>query len=386
MSLNPHSFSKIGHINTALQAICSRLQLSQEQFNLAKNKHEAVGSWLIRDGSPVNQYSPRVYHKGSMLIETTVLTLKRTEHDLDIICQLIAPAQMKPRQVYDLIWNRLASSPEFKNIIKPKPRCIRINFPNKFHLDVVPAVFDGTMSETSILIPDMPATVGKWKASDPKGFAMWFEEMCKKVKQRMVKASIICMSHGHVDPVPDPEPYHLKKPLKRSVQLLKRWRDVYFHGREELLTPSILVTKLAADFYDSDPDPYEALQVIVDSMHSFFASGCPVVRNPVNHEEIISEKWHDKPKSFEAFKAAIVEFRERWRRLPELKGTHIMARELEDLFGDPAAEAVRESFAPIEAARAQSNLHVSRDTRTLLPSAAAAPSAIKVQGHTNYGD
>lgn len=386
MTLNPPHLSKIDHLNAALQAICFRLQLPEQQFDLARRKHQEVGGWLIRDGSPVRQYGPQVYHQGSMLIETTVRPLTRTEHDLDVICQLDAPKTMTPRQVYALVWDRLAASPEFKDIIKSKQRCIRINFPNKFHLDVVPAILAGPASETGIFIPDMPAAVGNWKASDPKGFAGWFERMCKKVKLRRLKEATIFMSHASVEPVPDPEPYHLKKPLKRAVQLLKRWRDVRFHGREELLTPSILLTKLAADVYDGEPDPYEAVQIIVDAMHLLFAQGCPVVRNPVNDAEVISEKWHDKPECFLAFKAAIAEFRERWRRLPELKGTHVIARELEELFADPAADAVREAFAPIETARTQNRLHVSRDTRMLIPAAAAAPASLKVQGHTFYGD
>jgi hypothetical protein len=386
MSTNPPALSKIAHLNAALQAICFRLQLPEDQFELARTKHEEVGAWLIHKDSPVREYWPRVYHQGSMLIETTVRPLKRTEHDLDIVCQLGAPKSMTPRQVFALVYNRMAASPQFKDIIKPKPRCIRVNFPNKFHLDVVPAIFDGGTSGTSIYIPDMPAAVGRWKASDPKGFAKWFEEMCKKVKPRMVKKAYARnMSEGHVDPVPDPEPYHTKKPLKRAVQLLKRWRDVQFLGREELVTPSIVVTRLAADFYDGDPDPYEAVEIIIDRMHALFALGCPVVRNPVNDEEVISEKWHDKPECFEAFKLAIGDLRDRWRRLPELKGVHVVVRELEDLFGEPAAEAVREVFAPIEVARTQNVLHVSRDTRTLLPAAAAPAAAIKVQGHTFYG-
>ncbi|VTR97573.1 nucleotidyltransferase domain-containing protein [Tuwongella immobilis] len=383
MSMNPPAISKITHINAALQAICFRLQLPVDQFELARTKHEEVGAWLIHEDSPVRQYSPRVYHQGSMLIETTVRPLNRTEHDLDIICQLSAAKSMTPRQVFDLVWSRLAASPVFKDIIKPKQRCIRINFPNKFHLDVVPAILGGATSETSIYIPDMPGPDGKWKASDPKGFAKWFEEMCKKVKILREKQAVIYMSDGSVAPVPNPEPYHLKKPLKRAVQLLKRWRDMQFHGREELVTPSIVLTQLAADFYDGDPAPYEAVQIIIDRMHALFAVECPVVKNPVNDQEIISEKWQSKPECFEAFKLAIADLRDRWQKLPELKGVPVIAKELEALFGDPAVEAIQDAFAPIEVARSNSTLHVSRDTRMLVP--ASLPSAIKVQGHTFYG-
>ena len=57
---------------------------------------------------------------------------------------------------------------------------------------------------------------------------------------------------------------------------------------------------------------------------------------------------------------------------------------MSDLFGDPAADAVKESFSEIETAKAAKTLHLSRVTRTLIPT--AAPAAIPVLGHTFHGE
>lgn len=381
MSTQPPVRTKLDLLNLALEHICFRLQIPDDQFNAARTRYEGVGEWLTREGSPVRTHRPRVFHQGSMLLDTTVRPLLRTEYDLDVVCLLNPPSTLSPRQVFDLIWNRMRASPDYRDIIKPKPRCIRVNFPGKFHLDIVPAVPDSTASPTGLFIPDLPAEVGKWKASDPEGFAKWFEVQCLKTKERVIRCS---MAEASVDPIPDRQPYHAKRPLKRAVQLVKRWRDVRFHGTEELSTPSIVITRLAADFYDGDGRVTDAVMVVLDRMHEAFAKGQPVVRNPVNPKEVISEKWQNVPESFEAFKLAVADFRTKWRALPGLTGAHNVARALHDLFGDPAAEAVKESFAEIESAKAAKTLHVTTGTRTLVP--AAAPAAVKVQNHTFYGE
>ena len=185
-----------------------------------------------------------------------------------------------------------------------------------------------------------------------------------------------------IEPIADRKPFHLKKPLKRAVQLIKRWRDKLFLGREELLTPSIVVTRLAADFYDGDVCATDSVQIILDRMHYTFSAGRPVIHNPVNPKEVISEKWESNPESFDAFKVAIADFREKWRALPSISGAHKLSAALFDLFGDQAVDAVKESFEEIENAKAQSSLHVSRGTRTLLPAAGA--SSMKSPNHTFF--
>jgi Second Messenger Oligonucleotide or Dinucleotide Synthetase domain len=371
---------KAAHLNLALQHICFNLQLPENLFNSARDKYLEVGNWLTKVGSPVRAYLPRIFHQGSMLLDTTNRPFSRMEYDLDAVCLFQVKSELKPRQVFDLVWKHMSQNPDYKDIIRPKPRCIRVDFPGKFHLDIVPAVPDGAISETSLYIPDLPTEAGKWKASDPEGFAKWFEVMCMKMRVRKFSA----LAESSVDPIPDRQPYNRKRPLKRAVQLIKRWRDKRFHGIEELSTPSIVVTRLAGDAYDGEDDLFDAVGRILDEWHALFAKGKPVVRNPVNLKEVISEKWEEKPESFAAFKLGIADFRNRWQALPELTGIHNIARELGDLFGDPAAQAVKESFAPTETARKETSLHVSRDTRTLLT--APAPAAIKVQSHTFHGN
>lgn len=383
MSARDLASSKIQVLNAILELLCYRIQLPDEHFKLARSYYLEVGEWLTKLGSNVRPYSPRVFHQGSMLLDTTVKPIGKTQFDLDAVCLLTQCEKLSPREVFDLVWKRLKESPKFKDIIRPKPRCIRIDLTGKFHIDVVPAVPYPGNSETSIRIPDAPVESARWKDSDPEGFAAWFEKQCLKKKGGVRKFSYN-MSEAQVDPIPDRPAYRSKKPLKRAVQLIKRWRDKRFLGSEELSTPSIVITKLAADYYDGDLVLTDAVAIILDRMHARFEQGRPKVYNPVNNKELISEKWESSPESFEAFKGAIAEFRDQWTELQELTGAHKIGKMLTQLFGDMAGDAVQESFADIEQAKSANTLHVANGTRMLLPGAASA--SMPVKRHTHFGN
>src|SRR5205807_4403651 len=107
--------------------------------------------------------------------------------------------------------------------------CIRVNYANEFHLDIVPAIPDANDAER-ILIPDLPNPRLKyWKSSNPVAYARWFEARTQ---------TLVRMAEAQIDPLRRPRPVHLKPTLKRSVQLLKRWRDIHFSDCMELSPPS----------------------------------------------------------------------------------------------------------------------------------------------------
>ena len=93
MATLPPTLQKIDILKLALERICFRLQLPEKEFDEARKKYEEVGEWLTQEGSLVRAHRPRVFHQGSMLLDTTVLPLERTEYDLDVVCLLNPPAK-----------------------------------------------------------------------------------------------------------------------------------------------------------------------------------------------------------------------------------------------------------------------------------------------------
>lgn len=381
--------NKSTYLNAALELFCLKLQLPQQQFELARSTYGDVGKWLAAPDSILHAHSPHIFHQGSMLLETTVKPYKQVQFDLDAVCCLRDAANLTPRQVYEMVYKRMRQSAAYKENVTPKDRCIRLAVSASFHIDVVPAVVVAGGPENGIRIPNATVQTASWKDSHPKGYHKWFEVQCKKVKDDGVRKFAMNMSEARIDPMPDREPYRVKKVLKRAVQLIKRWRDHKFHGREEIATPSIVVTTLAAEHYDGEQNLTVAVGLIMEAIQARLAKGKPRLYNPAHPVELISEKWEKVPGSFEAFRDAVDAFVVKWAALAGTSGVHNIGAILTDLFGDTFAESLAEAFSDIDRAKQDGTLLTSAATRTLIPAAAVVSTAGAAKAnprHTFFGN
>lgn len=382
--------SKRIYLNSALELLCFKLQLPEDQYKLAKSTYGEVSDWLGAKGSSLFLHSPHLFHQGSMLLGTTLLPYGQVQFDLDVICCLRNATNLSPSEVYRLVYSRMSMNPLYRDRIDPKPRCIRLSLSKSFHLDLVPAVVTLDGPKDAIRIPLATDRNAKWKDSHPTGFGGWFAVRCALVKDDGVRKFSCNMSESaRIDPMPDQEPFHVKKILKRAVQLIKRWRDHTFRGRLGLSTPSIVVTMLAGKFYDGEQDLYFAVKLVMDSIYAYLLQGKPRLYNPAHPGELISEKWEDKPESFDAFLEAVAEFRLKWEKLAKASGLKEVGEIMTELFGDVVAETIREVFSDIDQAKSASSLRMATSTRTLVTGSAASPAlgaSISVRGHTFFGD
>ncbi len=109
---------------------------------------------------------------------------------------------------------------------------------HQFHLDILPACPDSARGPYCVVVPDRKAD--DWKPSNRKGYAGWFEKIAKSSEFEVYLKSI--------QPVPHQEPLELKPPLKRAVQLIKRYRDIKL-GYDSKVAISIVLTTLSAENY-----------------------------------------------------------------------------------------------------------------------------------------
>lgn len=119
-----------------------------------------------------------------------------------------------------------------------------------------------------------------------------------------------------VDDIPD---IHVKTPLQRSIQLLKRHRDIYFSnsGNEKYKPISMIITVLAAQIYQNESSINETLTNLIYKLfeqsqqiqptfrfnESFSEStynlitrtsdGKWKIPNPTNYGENFADKWHE---------------------------------------------------------------------------------------------
>jgi hypothetical protein len=369
-----------GHdaLDDLLVRICETLQITPTQHELAEDRYHTIGAWLEAPGSPLADLAPVIYPQGSLRIGTTVRPLARQEYDLDLVCEFTRLDWRRvpdPIALLDAVEARLRAHETYRSMVERKNRCLRLSYANDFHLDVLPACPDPDSGGTCVVVPDRAA--GGWVPSNPRGYATWFDARAISALAEVTK---------RVEPLPDQEPLRLKPPLKRVVQLLKRWRDGAYRGRPTLAPISIVLTTLAANHCGGASSPARGLSLILDSIvNSLPRDGNRlVVLNPTNPEEDLSERWDAEPGTYAAFVEGVTAFQGAWRRLVREQGLDRLASGLSQLFGEQVTKSVVRSQAEaVEKARADGRLAVRRGTVTL--TGISAPSAVPIKRNTFHG-
>jgi hypothetical protein len=332
-------------LDVLLELVCVSIQLTKTQEKLAAERYASVTDWLNEPDSPVRPYMPHIFPQGSLRLGTTSKPIKDADFDLDVVCLLNARPGCHPGDLYRLVWDRMATNGKYRPMMIRLPRCIRLDYSGNFHLDIVPALPDSTKGVDCILVPDLDANLAldhpkndRWKSSNPTGYAKWFENRCARstITERYAQSK--------VDPLPSPQPIHEKPALKRSVQLLKRWRDLEYEDRPHLSPPSIILTTLSAHLYCGGWLCADVLRTIVNQIVAKVENGKPIrLTNPANQSENICEKWEQTPKSYHDFCNAVTAFRDRWERLITTRGLDDIQETLAELFGEgPVRFAIKE--------------------------------------------
>lgn len=310
MSLKQLSLTQKRQLVGFLELICQELELTETQYQDAKEKYVAVGKWL--DGSSVIKiYGPVIVPQGSISLGTTVRPIGRDEFDIDLVCKLVlAGPEHNQAYIRDIVGSRLRENKTYAEMIEPLNRGWRLNYAksSRFHLDITPAVMNGRSANGGILVPDR--RLSQWKPSNPEGYVQWFEWNAFLSPQMILKEAET--ARAQVEPLPEPTPF--KSILKRAVQLFKRHRDIYFLNRTSKNSPiSIIITTLAAKAYAEAVRTYwyeselDLLYDVVANMHRFISVrnvGGKIeyfIPNDTIRGENFAEKWNKHPERAEAF-------------------------------------------------------------------------------------
>lgn len=367
-------------IDSYLEGICEKLQITSTQHQLAETRYLAIANWLNAEGSALAIFRPIIFPQGSLRIGTTVRPLKQKEFDLDFVCELAVDwwRFSTPMELLDLLERRIRDHKLYREMCERKNRCIRVFYADDFYMDILPACPDKQVGGTCLLVPDCEAR--DWKASNPKGYADWFENQARK--------EIITLKRG-IEPIPEQESADEKPPLKLAVQLLKRGRDILFAKKPENAPISIVLTTLAADHYGKESSVNVALMNILGGIAARIKALPPgdriVVCNPSNDDEDLSERWEHDREAWESFVDFIETFHRQWQALNQQRGIDAIAGVLERLFGEePIKTVVREAALAVQAKREMGALAVARSSGIIVGS--SAPDSTRIRPNTFYGD
>jgi len=368
--------SNLTLIDDLLARICTKLQISPSQHSAAEDHYLAIGKWLGDKPSPLAAWHPQIYSQGSLRIGTTVKPWQRQEFDLDLVCEFsINPRLMpNPTILLDMVEARLRQNEVYKSILERKKRCIRVNYANSFHLDILPACPDTSKGRGCLLVPDRHQG---WKPSNPKGYAEWIEQRAYSYAMKR---------EAQIEPLPDHETAQEKAPLKQIIQLIKRWRDVTYANTMEQAPISIVLTTLSGQHYMGETSICAGLTGILQRIVAQTrAEGHFLeIRNPANPDEVLSEKWGGNPHLYASFAQGIQEFNGAWNGLCTTNGIPPITKALERLFGEEVAKTViAERAESMQTERNSGRLQVQSGTGLL--GAIGATKGIPVRANTFHG-
>lgn len=312
-----------------LEQVASEIDIPPGKYQDAVDRYQAVGRWLEEGEYPACAGELSIYPQGSFRLGTVVKPIRNgieASYDIDLVCEIpLRKDQSTPQTVKSMVGNRLREHGTYRKLLDPEGRrCWTLEYAEQdglgFHLDVLPAVLDGRgLLSTALAITNKNGSSYSWSASDPRGYGSWFDEKNAAAFSRLIveqKESIqrrASLLYASVDNVPD---QLVRTPLQRSIQLMKRHRDLRFnhHDRIDYAPISIIITTLAAHLYGNEVDVYSALSGIADKLqaHAVLVEGKAIDRslaamgliqrrpdgtwyigNPVNSAENFADRWHE---------------------------------------------------------------------------------------------
>lgn len=336
-----------------LNVVLDHIDIPKSYYEKAAARHRSLGEWLKRDSSAVRELDPDIRPQGSFRFGTVIRPIHpEAEYDLDNVCVMnaLAKSDVTQQELKELYGKELKAYAKEHGMLKPVEecnRCWRLHYADEvsFHLDSLPCVPEDPAiiarlkeldvreewARRLIAITDRRDPLYRektqiWHSSNPRGFAAFFEERAALGRDLNARKGEI---RATVEDVP---PYEWKTTLQRSIQILKRHRDVMFYHNPDLAPISMIITNLAARAYDGEPDIASAIVGIIDRMPSFINSGKPRVPNPADPAEDYADKWSKDLRLEKSFWEWYYAVQSDIARLPELISGTTLQRDVENVF------------------------------------------------------
>lgn len=352
--------NKQTQLDEILNEMAEEVQLDNTRYDRMIQSYNAVKLWIEEDEKFFKPYKYDVYPHGSVRISTTVRPIGKDEFDLDIAIHLKTNwAIHTPQKIYDELKRRLLESGTYKDKIELKNRCIRINYAGDYHMDILPGIQESETDQNKIKVPDRER--GRWVSSNPRGYGDWFMAKNNLVKESLLEKAM------RAEKLPADD-FKSKKPLQRSVQLIKRYRDIYFQKDDTYKTSSIVLTTIAGQFYNGEDSIFNAVDGIITNIQNKISTAPSRIKvlNPVNEQEDFTDKWDAEPKYYEAFKNFCRHLYSEWQELKKEHGVINEGRIFKGLFGDDLFIRAQENQTKLmERLRNDKSLAIDRNTRTL---------------------
>lgn len=369
--------NRLAQMDDLLDRMAEEIQLDKTRYQRMLEHYEAVKNWIESDEKFFKPFKYDIYPHGSVRILTTVRPIAKDEFDLDIAIHLLTNWRAHtPQKIYNELKRRLEEHSIYKSKMELKNRCIRLNYAGDFHMDILPGVQENEYDINKLMVPDRK--LGTWVSSNPRGYANWFLGKANMVKESLLEKAL----RAEKLPVDD---FNNKKPLQRAVQLIKRYRDIYFQNDDRYRTSSIVLTTIAGLYYQGEESIFDTVEAIIMRLQQETALSTRRIKvlNPVNSQEDFTDKWEEEPQYYVEFKKFCNHLYVQWQ---SLKAKHDVLSEstiLKGLFGnDLFIRAQQNQALAVEAQRKKNELAIDKKMGTITSLGAAS---IPIKQNTFFG-
>ena len=277
-----------------LAIIASNLELDETRKEKMRTAYKAVTDVLKADPDFFKNIQIYVYEQGSLRIGTTVKPLPGKEFDLDIVLRINdSYLNYTPQQIYDELYRVLANHDTYRPLLEKKKRCIRVNYKSDFHMDILPGCMITSDNDRIMIAEDEKRLL--WSRTSPEGYAEWFDTISNRKRGFFLLESMYgALVKAEVETRELPKDVYMKTPLQRTVQIIKRYRDVFYEGKnlEELPSvSSVVLTTMIAKGYQEETSIQQALvnaiKIMKKNADDYRFKGIKFkVENPVDNHEV----------------------------------------------------------------------------------------------------
>lgn len=390
--------------NDLLMDVAKRVQLSPTKHAQAVAHFEALCSWIDREGSPLEGLVVRCYPSGSFGIGAAVASkVKKDQHDVDVVVEVDVPANTPPATVLDRLFAAIngESGSRYNGKVERNSRCVTVTYDDGVTVDLMPiSRFPTGPERAGNLFHHRPETGEAFhKEVNPFAFK---EEFNRQVQEDPTFAKAfrgrhrVLLEKAETEPLDDHVALEEKSARVVALQLLKRFRDVQFRsGQRTTLRkpPSVVMAAIALELPTAKPSLVDELidqaEHLRNRLWAAEAAGELLeVRNPAHNADVFTDRWPATRSDQRLFAGDLDILVSRLKLLVEevLSPTRIKA-ELEQLFGETAAEFAVKSFLEHQRLAVETGKMKFDTTGKLLTgSAAAVSSRAAARPSTDFGE
>ena len=330
-------------IDKYLNIIGYKIQLPDNKYDEINASYKAICAYIGNNNELAQDVDCSIYYQGSFAIGTVIKPLRGDDFDLDIVVEFdSSKREMTAGSFYRMFYKTFENG-KYKEMLNEFRNNVRLDYKSSnYHFDIMPSV-PLSSNSNALSVPDTKKR--DWVVRSPKTYIEWFKNQTNKIPGYQMKVSdnrrFIMESVDEVKPLKEPAPYEITPTLIRAVQLLKRMKDVFFRDYKGEREPqSIVITTLAANFYNGEYSVYDALKNIILKMKQKYDNNNRFeVRNPSYPSEVFTEKWSRYTEYYDNLKNFVYFLNNNIKRLEVQSGA---AECFKTLFGDKTFNELRE--------------------------------------------